>query len=186
MKFIFIDTETGGLDPIDHSLLDAAFIITDHRLSIVEELVVSVEPLDGVYQVTPEALRVNRIDIREHARMAVPLLDARDIVTGVLKRYGSKEKLIPAGWSVAFDISFINYQLVPRFDWNEYCSYRSLDVQSIARFAYMLGIIPHAGSLSRTAEALGLPSDYAHTALHDARMTINIMGYLLDRTQELI
>jgi hypothetical protein len=54
---LFIDTETGGLDPDKHSLLSLAMVIWGEWIVDSQEILIN----DGILSVT-KALAVNRID----------------------------------------------------------------------------------------------------------------------------
>lgn len=68
--YLAIDTETGGLST-DYSLLSAYFAILDNDLNVVDELEGLLAPNDGKFVVSGSALRVNKINIMQHAEKAI-------------------------------------------------------------------------------------------------------------------
>jgi len=154
MDYLFVDTETGGLNPQDHSLLTLAAIRTDE--SFVEKERYTFEFICDVYHVTPKALSVNKINIEDLALIGVPYGMARPIFTDC----------ILAGWNVQFDRGFIDYYINPAR-----LSHRMLDVQSI----YMFNTGAVTG-LYGAAQRLALPEP-DHTALQDVLVTLEIARY---------
>ena len=68
-KLLFIDTETGGLNPNKHSLLSLAMVVWENMKIIdSQELLIN----DGKLSVTEEALSINKIDIENHKQSAIP------------------------------------------------------------------------------------------------------------------
>ena len=76
--FLFIDTETGGLDPARHSLLSVGLVVGDGpRVLNSLEILIRHEP----YVVSAGGMAVNRIDLVQHSaaalepKMALTVLD---------------------------------------------------------------------------------------------------------------
>ncbi|WP_431211438.1 hypothetical protein ACQ86N_37190 [Puia sp. P3] len=67
-RILFIDTETGGTDPANNSLLSLGLVVWK-----ASEIGASLEILidDGVLNVTEKALGINRINLQEHRKKAV-------------------------------------------------------------------------------------------------------------------
>lgn len=62
MKIVFLDTETGGLDPSVNSLLSIGLVIwEDGKIKTKNEFFVK----ENEYNVTSKAIEVNRIDLKE-------------------------------------------------------------------------------------------------------------------------
>ncbi len=67
-RLLFIDTETGGLNPDKHSLLSLAMVVwEDMEIIDSQELLIN----DGKLSVTEEALSINKIDIEKHKQSAI-------------------------------------------------------------------------------------------------------------------
>jgi oligoribonuclease (3'-5' exoribonuclease) len=175
MALAFIDTETGGLST-DTSLLDLAVVVTGRDLHHIATFTVRVKPSDGIYHVTPGALRVNRINIADHDTDAVPYDIAAGRLTEFLDAFhvpGSQ--LIPAGWNIPFDEKFIRAHM-PGFAWDTYFTYRQLDGSSVLRYLQLMGKMPnHLGSLNSCVKFLKLAEEQRHTAVADCEMTIAVM-----------
>ena len=66
--YLFLDTETGGLDPRLHSLLSLGLVAGDPG-GVAESLEILVG--HATYAVTGGGLKVNRIDLVEHHARAL-------------------------------------------------------------------------------------------------------------------
>jgi len=180
MYFCF-DTETGGLDPKTTSLLSLAANLVHQGKPVYntcQEWLV--RPTNGIYQVTASALLVNGINILAHDTNALDYEDVDqyicEFIEGGLARCGvsTGEKVIPVGWNVSFDISFIRENLPQTF---RKFQYRVLDVQCLwMLYCEMIGL-SGINSLSQ-AYSFCYPNDNrvknAHNATTDVEMTIGI------------
>jgi DNA polymerase III epsilon subunit-like protein len=176
--YLVLDTETGGLDPQKHSLLTASFVVLDDDLKQVDKVDLSIAP-DEAYRVTPEALRVNKIDIVEHSQVAMDVLFARTKLCEFLDLWSKKGRLTVVGHNVGFDLRFIYAQLLPQAEWESRCSYRVLDTQVVAQFLQLTGVIPGgSASLKSLAMQFGVPQLEAHTASDDALVTAEVLRRL--------
>lgn len=172
--YLLIDTETGGLDPNKHSLLTVSMIAMGKDLNEYGSIDLAVK--HDTYNVTAEALRVNRIDIAAHdARSSY---DSYWKLVEFLSTHGLQDKLVPAGWNVSFDNAFMKAYLGKNV-WNEYVSYRSMDVQSIVSFLVATGTLdPKCKSLRSTAEFFGLDTSGHHNAAVDTLLTLQVLRKL--------
>lgn len=132
-RLVWIDLEMTGLDPSTHRIVEAAALVTDANLTILDEgidLVIHVEDaeLDAMDDVVremhgssglTEEIRASRTTIEE----------AEDAILALLARHCDPEHPAPlAGNSIATDRSFIHTQM-PRLD--AALHYRMIDVSSI-------------------------------------------------------
>jgi DNA polymerase-3 subunit epsilon len=75
-RLLFIDTETGGLDPNKHSLLSLAMVIwEDMEIIDSQEILIN----DGILSATKEALSINKIDLEKHKQSAISSDEAFDL-----------------------------------------------------------------------------------------------------------
>ncbi len=129
---LFLDTETGGLDPGSHSLLSLGLVVGDgpvpaHSL----EILVRHEP----YVVSAGGLKVNRIDLARHHEAALDPPMALNVLDVFLDQHFPHQckPIILAGHNVAFDQAFLGAflerqgrTLEPRF------SHRTVDTHALA------------------------------------------------------
>lgn len=169
---LWIDTETGGIDPDKVSLLEwAGIITTDDTLREIDRLEMKVMPDDGIFHVTSTALSVNEINLVTHGDLALTYTYAGSKLHEMLSRCAGAhgERLTVAGWNVGFDISFTVKYLMSRAMWGRYTHYSTLDVSSVAKFLF-----PKVRGLHILAQEMLIPIDNAHHALADVETTIAV------------
>lgn len=97
MKYIVIDTETGGIGR-DVSLLSAYFGVLDENFNLLDELELFVRPDNHIYQVTAEALGINKINLVEHEKKAVTYKEAGTKLFNFIEKNSTVHKyFIPKG-----------------------------------------------------------------------------------------
>lgn len=179
--YLFVDTETGGLTP-QHSLLTVSGICVDANFDIIPrdngEHGIYLKIKHEEYALTAGALSVNKINIAEHDATAIPINDARDQLRAyiaAMARKSGKQRLIPAGHNVAFDINFLRSYLINDRDWDLYFTYPAFDTAAVARFLNAAGTHPGGYSLARLRE-LYVPhaSGQLHNAETDNLITIEL------------
>lgn len=185
--YIALDIETGGIGD-DKSLLTAYFALI-HRyengdMVQMDELDLKIKPNDDIYRVTAESLLINQIDLKQHNKNAITEKQAGTQLYDKLRIWYSysKEKLIPIGHNVAFDIRRVTNTLVSIGSWEQYVSYRVLDTCTIAQFLRLRGDLPKdlSCSLVNLSEHFkikvnGLP----HEAKYDTLATVKVLENLL-------
>lgn len=177
MNYLVIDTETGGIGP-DVSLLSVYMGLYDENYHLLNELDFLVKPDDGIFKVTGEALEVNKIDLITHEKKAVSYKIAKTYMYNFLAKISNdgKDKPLPLGHNVQFDILGIKRNLVSDGTWNKYVSYRVLDTGTIGQYLKILGRVPSgiSGSLVSYADHFGIDRSKAHTAKGDCEITMEI------------
>lgn len=179
-RLLFIDTETGGLDPGKHSLLSLALVIwEDTEIIDSQELLIN----DGVLSVTQDALSVNRIDLEKHKQSAISSSQAIEkifLFTG--KYFTQHTKITLAGHNVHFDADFLKSFLSKNNkDFRSFFSHRIIDTSSILYYLYLAGHIKHrAVSSDEAFDLFGIKVEGRHTALGDAIATAKLFSRLLD------
>lgn len=180
---IVIDCETGGLNPITDAILSLALVTGDLRRS----LEVKIQQHGAV---SPEALAVNRIDLDQHNREAVSMVEACNAVSAFVAEVEAEangERLYLAGHNVAFDLGFV----LRLYDFggllgNCKCPrlfgpHRMIDTHSIlwALSASCGMIIPTDSSGAFEFYGIRIPEEQRHTAIGDATATAQLLGRLL-------
>lgn len=189
-KYIALDLESGGIGH-DKSLLTAYIAVLDEDLNpfdststcgyITVPLDLKMKPDDGVYKVEAEALAINKIDILSHDREAITYKEAAKKIFEYLEQVnpGGKEKLIPLGHNVAFDIQFLTAHTLSKKTWDKYVSYRTLDTGTIGQYLIAKSDLPDMkASLGEIAKHYGVRFA-AHTAKGDTEACIEIMKKML-------
>lgn len=178
--FLLFDTETGGLEPATASLLTGTLFAVDRTLKIVDELDFKLK--SSPYLASPEALKVNGINLEEHDKVAEENSSVTDRINRFLGKHAAfKSQMIPMGHNVAFDIKFVKYHL-PNVSWDRYMSFRMLDTHCVAFFCQHRGLLPASLtklSLVNLASYFGIPHN-AHDARGDVEATLQVYKNLLE------
>ncbi|MDR3669269.1 MAG: 3'-5' exonuclease [Holophaga sp.] len=179
---LFLDTETGGLDPRSHSLLSLGLVVGDGpRVANSLEILVRHEP----YVVSAGGLKVNRIDLVRHSEAALDPPMALNVLDVFLDQHFPHrcQPIVLAGHNVGFDQAFLGAFLAgqgralePRF------SHRVVDTHSLAAGLREAGRLP-LDDLNSTALfahfGIQVPEDQRHTALGDALATFELYWNLV-------
>ena len=178
-KILFIDTETGGLEPSVHSLLSIAFVVwQDFNIIDTKEILIN----DGILNVTPEALKINGIDIVQHSKNAVSSQITIDEMKSFLSlHFKEGEKISLGGHNINFDVNFFKYFLSKNnFPFHKRFSHRIVDTATILYYLYLAGKIKQKTISSAEAfDFFGIPVNGRHTALGDAIATTKLFTILL-------
>lgn len=183
--YIALDTETGGVTP-ETSLLTAYLAVLDDAFHIVDEIDLKLKPEDGNYVVTAQALSINKINLVEHDKVAMPYSKAKTPLYQFLEKNHQGEKLIPLGHGVHFDVVRVR-SLISQGSWENFVSYRMLDTSIAARFLIAAGVLPKnlSGSLGSIVSHFGIKSK---GDLHDARVdtlqTVSVLQELLNLVKD--
>ena len=157
-KLLVIDTETGGIDPDRHSLLSIAAVVwADGRIESEIQILVG----EADVTVTARALEINRIDLVEHARGAVPPAEALSRLLEFVAEHfrlelESGEQVVLVGHNVAFDVGFLKRLCrLAGSDFPAQFSHRMLDTAACFAFPIHDRACPYlGGSLYRGLCAL--------------------------------
>lgn len=164
-KLICLDTETGGLDPKQHSLLSIGMLI----VTLSDKGIEFSDPRQwfvkhDVYKVTSGALKVNKINIEDHDVVSKPWqTEVQPEIFEYLSAHGfdHKEKVAFLGHNVTFDIEFLKTNIkdlpyvYPKYDEGklisinsllDFISHRHVDTAGISRFLIQAGVFPKEAS----------------------------------------
>lgn len=131
-RIVWVDTETTGLDPHKHDLLEIACIVTESDLSPVNE--------GGTLVIRPARWHPSLLDpfivdmhtksgLLDRVNDGLPVEAAENILLEYLERSEVEPGSSPlAGNSIAFDRGFIQEQM-PKF--NKHLHYRHIDVSTV-------------------------------------------------------
>lgn len=178
-RLLFIDTETGGLDPDKHSLLSIAMVVWENREIIdYQEILIN----DGILSATQEALSINKIDLEKHKQSAVSSSQAMDEIRSFIgKHFPGQGKITLAGHNVHFDANFLKvFFSSNNKDFSKYFSHRIIDTSSILYYLYLAGYIKQRAISSDEAfDLFDISVEGRHTALGDAIATAKLFTKLL-------
>lgn len=183
-KILFIDTETGGLDPQKHSLLSLGLVVWE-KGELVDKIEILVN--DGKLAATNEALEINKINLDEHKINSLsPNEVINQIIYFIKKNFTLNQKITLAGHNINFDVNFLKHFLSQnKLNFEEYFSHRFIDTSSILYYLYLSGKLKQrAFSSSEAFEYFGIRVDGRHTALGDAIATAKLFTNLIQLTKK--
>ena len=169
-RLLFIDTETGGLNPKQHSLLSIGMAVWDSEAGIIYSKEIC-QKLDH-YNTTPEALQLNHFDLNNYDPSDI--LSAKEIEQVFIQikdTYFPKNKQIPlAGHNVQFDVAFIKEMFEKNnLNYSALFSHRLMDMYSILRFLIQLKKVPSdINNSTKAFEYFQICDIKRHTALGDS------------------
>ena len=179
---LFLDTETGGLDPGRHSLLSLGLVVGEGEQVVNSlEILVRHEP----YVVSAGGLKVNRIDLVRHSEAALEPAMALTVLDVFLDQHFPHrcKPITLAGHNIAFDQAFLRTflesqgrSLEPRFN------HRTVDTHALAAGLRDAGRLPleHLGSTALFEHfGIAVPDEKRHTALGDALATFELYWKLV-------
>ncbi|MEK6885097.1 MAG: 3'-5' exonuclease [Nanoarchaeota archaeon] len=173
-NLIFLDVETGGLDPKTDALLEigALFVKEDKILHKYSSLILPPEDL----LINKEALEINKL--QELYKSGGNEKEVLSLFSDLIKRFDIQKARI-AGWNVHLDIAFLK-EAFKRNNLPYEFNYRLVDVQSVWFFYNTnFGNPPiNISSLSNVSEFL-FGKETEHRALSDITATFKIYEYLL-------
>jgi DNA polymerase III epsilon subunit-like protein len=179
--YLFLDTETGGLDPRSHSLLSLGLVVGDESgVQDSLEVFIKHEP----YVVTGGGMKVNRIDLAKHHEVALPATEVLDQLDKFLNRnFFEKSRITLVGHNVAFDQAFLSaFLLAMGRDPEGRFHHRIVDTHSIASALKDAGKL----NLERLSSdslfkhfGIHVPNETRHTALGDSLATFELYWKLV-------
>lgn len=173
---LWIDLETTGLSPIDDHILEVAWTITDNSLVTIDDVythVCQISPSAWVQLTqTPEVLEMHRnsglLAEIDEAKTLMRLEDIEDQIMAQLNETGLEEIIMVAGFSVHFDLGFINEHM-PRLA--RLLSHRTYDVTTLKTFFNSVYIEHHVENYGKhrahydIVEALSVAREYRDNIL---------------------
>ncbi len=178
-RLLFIDTETGGLDPEKHSLLSIGFVVWD---SVLGECYSAEYRLkDGNYRITKTAQRINKLTDSDFSDAIVAQALIKKF-EWIKEMYFAAYAGIPlAGHNTQFDVQFIKKMYKDnRRSFDNIFLHRIVDTYSILKFLQDGGIITDTiNSSAQAFKFFEITVDGRHTALGDAKATMRLYEKML-------
>lgn len=180
-KLIFIDTETGGVDPSKHSLLSVALVAWDKSCGVIDSMEILIK--HDLYCVTATANDINKFDENKHNKEAIPGPAAIGKIEAFCEKHFPKGILVQlAGHNTQFDVNFLKqlYKQCNR-SYEKVYSHRILDTYSLLCYLYYKGELENMELLSssKAFSHFGIQCASRHTAIDDALCTAELFERIL-------
>lgn len=183
MEYLFLDTETGGLDPDKHSLLQVGLVAyKDNRIKDKCEFSIK----EKEYSIDANALRFNGLNLYEDIYRYG--LDKKEAVERIISFINRNFDDIPilVGHNPSLDKYMIR-KLFSNQDLNmdDYISHRMIDTMSLIWGLHISGKIPsEACSSSGAFSHFGIKVEKRHHALDDCVATVELFENLINLMKE--
>lgn len=191
--YFLFDTETGGANPKQHSLLTTYGLVLNKNLKVVSSIDLKTKPNGGAYQVQADALRVNKIDLTKHDKDAKTYQEASQVLEHFLVGKGTfgTSKFIPVGWNVKFDISFLQEHLLPPAKWDKYFSRDTIELKTLVHYMVLCNKLKlkdygpemHLFELVQHFN-INIDGKELHDAKHDTEAEYALFKELIDLNKE--
>jgi DNA polymerase III epsilon subunit-like protein len=165
---VFIDTETGGLNPAKDAILQVGLFHPSSGISM--EILVN----DTVGDVSEKALEVNQLSLDTVRNSGLCVNKAAEAVSAFIQRVKAKvgkHRMYSVGHNVSFDTAFLRrlFMLANAKCPREFLFNRSIDTHA------MLYLRDDPTSLDAALEKYQIPKPSSrHTALADAKLTAEL------------
>lgn len=179
-KILFIDTETGGIDPNSTSLLSIGLVAwSNGEILDTKEIFIKHE----VFKITPEAINLNSINLVNFIKTSVsPEIAFNEISNFINSNFvDSIGNIVIGGHNTNFDINFLKKFLsTQNIEFEDYFSHRFVDTASILKFLYYAELLSKDVSSSDQAfQYFNINIDNRHSALGDAIGTAQLFSKLI-------
>jgi ribonuclease T len=175
---VVIDVETGGLNSAEHALLEiaAVFLTLNDQKQLVplETIHFKILP-DARCAIDPKSLKINKINLEEHALTAVTEEVALKKIFGVVRKAIKKNQClrgILVGHNAHFDLGFlhaaIKRQNIKR---DPFHPFSVIDTVSLSAFAYGQTTLKNACAQA----GIEFNESLAHSAVYDAEKTAALL-----------
>lgn len=183
-RLLFIDTETGGLDPEKHSLLSVGFVVWDSIIGNCYSAEYRIK--NDNYQVTKTAQKINKLTDVDFNDAVAPQILIKEFES-VKESYFSDYTAIPlAGHNTQFDVQFIKKMFKDNHrSFDNIFLHRIVDTYSILKFLQDGGIIKdEINSSAQAFKFFGITVEGRHTALGDAKATMQLYERMIQLLHE--
>lgn len=179
---VFIDTETGGLDPEKHSLLSIALVVWKRDEGIIASKELFIKSQE--YSFTKEAQKINKFDKAQHE---INALEPKDVISQIelflSKYYPALKEIELAGHNTQFDVAFLKTFLKQNNrSFNQLFSHRIVDTYSLLKLLTDAALIPEGiNSSAKAFSYYKIKVENRHSALGDAIATANLYAKMVEQ-----
>ena len=180
-RLLFVDTETGGLDPEKYSLLTVGLVAWDRESGIIDAKELSIK--HDCYSITKSAERINKLSSinMNNTKPENPRTIIKEIDLFCCNNLGEDAATI-AGHNVGFDVAFLKqFYKENHASFSKRFSHRTVDTHAILFYLWCLGKIENMESFSsaKAFKYFGIEVQDRHSALGDAIATAELFQHLI-------
>jgi hypothetical protein len=187
MKFLVLDTELGGPNFEEYSLLTVCLKVYEGESpktsQYVDKLNLTIKRKD--YKISFEGMEVNKLDLKKINEFGVTVKEARaQLATFIFKHGGKKsDRLIVVGQGVSGDIKAILNELMSPSTWYDYVDRLVIDTLSLATAVRTFGgfKLDQSLKLKDLCDLAGLGPYNFHDAEGDVDATWGLLVWLQNK-----
>jgi DNA polymerase-3 subunit epsilon len=178
-RLLFIDTETGGLEPNKHSLLSLGIAVWDQHNSVIHSEQMFIR--NNSFCTTEHALNKNKLNIEIHNISAVPQINVIKRLQQIKELYFDNTNLPLAGHNTYFDASFLKILFQRnRRSFSKMFLHRMIDTYSIYTYLqFAKKINSNMRSSTDAFKYFNIKVDGRHTALGDVLATVELFEKMI-------
>ena len=183
-KIFWFDVETTGLNPINHDIIQLAFLIEIDR-NIIESHNMLMQPFD-YNTIDQKSLNVHGRTVEEIKQYPKPrdsYLELISILEKYVDRYNRSDKFNHAGYNSRFDLEFLKQFFMKNNDdyFGSWFNYRGIDPLPFLHTLDGIGKISLSNyKLETVCEYFNIPIN-AHDALSDITATRNLANHICNK-----
>ena len=175
MNYLWIDTETGGLNAKHNPILTIGLVVTDENFNILYKNELKIKNKYNLH-CSKTALKINKIDLNTHEKTALDPTEIIKTIESIKSTYFDNRPIIIGQNLVNFDLNFIK-ELYKREN-NTFEYFYAIDTLHCFRLLRMTRVIKSNGSsIESLSEYFGL-TPQTHSALDDILHTIDLIKIL--------
>ena len=173
-NYLSIDTETGGLSSDKHDILSIGYVVTDKDLCTIEKGEILIK--GRLRRTTADALAINKIDIKEHNKIAGTRKKAVKKLQEVISRHWENNHPTLIGQNIPFDVKFLKV-LFDSEGQDFTPDYTSIDLKILWQTLIALGRVNTADAkLDTILDYLKMgTTGQRHSALVDAENVLEVL-----------
>jgi len=170
---LWLDIETGGLDPEINPLLSLGYIITNESFAIFHSREIFVKNTHNLV-CDPKAIEVNKIDLND-SRAIDPKEAIKIFLQDISKYFGRKRVKVGGHNIIRFDLKFLEKFFEREGTKFEYAN-KVYDTMIFSMFLNLFGIIKtESDSMDTLVPYFKIRSSANHSALSDVSDLITIL-----------
>ena len=175
MKILWFDTETTGIFPSKHSMVQLAAVV-DIDGKAVEIRSFNFKPLEG-RSIDKASLTINNLsekDILNYPEAKESILELKKFLGHYVDKYNTADKFVPAGYNIRFDVNFLYSTWKAagdKYGPGSYIFSCPIDVMSLVGMMVAKGMRLQNYKLETLCKSFGVDLFTAHDAVSDIKAT---------------
>lgn len=183
MKSVFVDSETTGVDPKRHAMIQLAGCIVIDGM-VKETFDFKIRPMKGD-NYTPDAMAVNKISLEElntYPESHIQFREFEKMLGKYIDKFNPRDKAHFIGWNADFDAEFVRAWFGKHSDSKYFGSWFYFPILDICKIAgFLMREIRHQfGNFKLITVAKHLGIEFDENTAHNAQVDITLSMMIHD------